>query len=52
MVDGETVNYRDNRFCSPKHDVKFDHLKADARDAKRAERAESEREMGQPSSRF
>jgi len=30
--------YRKRTFCSPQCDVKYDHLKADAADARRAER--------------
>jgi len=33
--DSDTT-YRTRRFCSPGCDVKYDHLKADARDARRA----------------
>lgn len=29
--------YRKGSFCCMKHEVKFEHLKADARDAKQAE---------------
>jgi len=35
-------NYRSGRFCSVAHDVKYDHLVADARDAQRAEQEEQE----------
>jgi hypothetical protein len=31
-------DYRDGRFCSIQHETKFDHLKADARDAREADR--------------
>jgi hypothetical protein len=34
-------DYRRGSFCSVKCDVKYDHLKADARDARRAEPEES-----------
>ena len=30
-------DYRAGRFCSVQCDVKYDHLKADARDARRAD---------------
>lgn len=34
--DTETT-YRTRQFCSPRCDVKYEHLRADARDAERAE---------------
>jgi hypothetical protein len=34
-ADDNAVAYSTRRFCSLKHAVKFDHLKADARDAER-----------------
>jgi hypothetical protein len=37
-ADAGDAVYRESRFCSPKCEVKFDHLKADAADARRAER--------------
>jgi len=33
----EDGTYRDRSFCSPRCDVKHDHLKADARDARRGD---------------
>jgi hypothetical protein len=30
--------YTSRRFCSPQHEVKHEHIKADARDAERAAR--------------
>lgn len=30
------------RFCSPEHEVKYDHLKADAQDAKRSAEREAQ----------
>jgi hypothetical protein len=35
--DADAV-YRERRFCSPQCEVRHDHLKADAADARRAER--------------
>lgn len=35
--DGNPVAYRTRRFCSLEHDIKYDHLKADADDARRSE---------------
>lgn len=35
--DPDTENYRHRSFCCVKHDVKHEHLKVDARDARRAE---------------
>lgn len=32
------------RFCSTEHEVKYDHLKADARDAKRSAERDSQEE--------
>lgn len=32
--------YRDGRFCSPKCELKYEHVKADAQDARRQEQRE------------
>jgi len=37
------IQYRKRQFCSPTCDVKYDHIKADARDA---ERLDANREHG------
>lgn len=34
--DGNPVAYRTRRFCSLRHDIKFDHLESDAQDAERS----------------
>lgn len=36
-------DYRTGRFCSVKCDLKYDHLKADAMDAKRFDEEQEER---------
>ena len=33
-----------NRFCSTQHELKYEHIKADAEDARRAEREQAEAE--------
>lgn len=35
-AEDSELTYRDGTFCSPQHDVKYEHLKDDARDAERA----------------
>ena len=47
VTDNEFL-YRESKFCSPTCDVKYDHLKADARDAQRAEqeRMEEDNDLG------
>jgi len=42
QVDTDDYTYKHRSFCGPKHEVKYDHIKADARDAERTERQEAE----------
>jgi len=41
-ADDNPAAYRTSRFCSLEHAVKYDHIKADARDARRADRRQAE----------
>jgi len=40
-VDTDEYTYRDSTFCSPMCDLKYDLLKADAREARRADKGQA-----------